>query len=106
MTLISQSHVIHNDVLKIKWWLNVFLAVLWSVVESDDSPMQVETIDDATVTHLTLKGLDRHSHYRFYLRGRTAAGDGEPIMREGATTLDGGTKMIFFSPSHMWHTMD
>uniref|UniRef100_A0A3Q3DDT5 Neural cell adhesion molecule L1 n=1 Tax=Hippocampus comes TaxID=109280 RepID=A0A3Q3DDT5_HIPCM len=39
--------------------------------------------------HLTLKGLDRHSHYRFYLRGRTAAGDGEPIMREGATTLDG-----------------
>uniref|UniRef100_A0A665X5Y5 Neural cell adhesion molecule L1-like n=1 Tax=Echeneis naucrates TaxID=173247 RepID=A0A665X5Y5_ECHNA len=33
--------------------------------------------------------LDRHSHYRFYLRGRTTAGDGEPIMREGATTLDG-----------------
>ncbi|XP_022597250.1 neural cell adhesion molecule L1-like isoform X2 [Seriola dumerili] len=59
------------------------------IVESDDSPMQVETIDDPTVTHLTLKSLDRHSHYRFYLRGRTAAGDGEPIMREGATTLDG-----------------
>ncbi|XP_044208003.1 neural cell adhesion molecule L1.2 isoform X3 [Thunnus albacares] len=59
------------------------------VVESDDSPMQVETIDDPTVTHLTLKNLDRHSHYRFYLRGHTASGDGEPIMREGATTLDG-----------------
>ncbi|XP_071380962.1 neural cell adhesion molecule L1.2 [Centroberyx affinis] len=55
----------------------------------DDSPMQVETIDDPTVSHLTLKGLDRHSRYRFYLRGRTAAGDGEPITREGATTLDG-----------------
>uniref|UniRef100_A0A8C4NUT8 L1 cell adhesion molecule, paralog a n=1 Tax=Dicentrarchus labrax TaxID=13489 RepID=A0A8C4NUT8_DICLA len=52
-------------------------------------PMQVETIDDPTVTHLTLKGLDRHSHYRFYLRGRTHAGDGEPIKREGATMLDG-----------------
>uniref|UniRef100_A0A665X5X6 Neural cell adhesion molecule L1 n=1 Tax=Echeneis naucrates TaxID=173247 RepID=A0A665X5X6_ECHNA len=52
-------------------------------------PMQVETIDDPTVGHLTLRSLDRHSHYRFYLRGRTTAGDGEPIMREGATTLDG-----------------
>ncbi|XP_035499848.2 neural cell adhesion molecule L1.2 isoform X3 [Scophthalmus maximus] len=59
------------------------------VVESDDSPMQVETIDDPTVTHLTLKSLDRQSHYRFYLRGRTATGDGEPIKKEGATTLDG-----------------
>ncbi|XP_029361808.1 neural cell adhesion molecule L1.2 isoform X1 [Echeneis naucrates] len=59
------------------------------IVESDDSPMQVETIDDPTVGHLTLRSLDRHSHYRFYLRGRTTAGDGEPIMREGATTLDG-----------------
>uniref|UniRef100_G3P240 Neural cell adhesion molecule L1 n=1 Tax=Gasterosteus aculeatus aculeatus TaxID=481459 RepID=G3P240_GASAC len=55
----------------------------------DDSPMQVETIDGTAVTHLTMRGLDPHSHYRFFLRGRTAAGDGEPIMREGATTLDG-----------------
>ncbi|KAM7404693.1 hypothetical protein PAMP_012017 [Pampus punctatissimus] len=66
-----------------------YLLQYQQIVESDDSPMQVETIDDASVTHLTLKGLDRHSHYRFYLRGRTSAGDGEPIMREGATTLDG-----------------
>ncbi|XP_044066815.1 neural cell adhesion molecule L1.2 isoform X2 [Siniperca chuatsi] len=66
-----------------------YLLQYQQIVESEDSPMQVETIDDPTVTHLTLKGLDRHSHYRFYLRGRTAAGDGEPIMREGATTLDG-----------------
>lgn len=63
---------------------------LWSVVQNDDSPMQVEKIDDPMVTHLILKGLDRHSHYRFYLRGRTSAGDGEPIKRDGATTLDGG----------------
>uniref|UniRef100_A0A8C4HYA2 Neural cell adhesion molecule L1 n=1 Tax=Dicentrarchus labrax TaxID=13489 RepID=A0A8C4HYA2_DICLA len=71
-----------------------YLLQYQQIVESDDSPMQVETIDDPTVTHLTLKGLDRHSHYRFYLRGRTHAGDGEPIKREGATMLDGGTKPI------------
>ncbi|XP_070825246.1 neural cell adhesion molecule L1.2 isoform X1 [Chaetodon trifascialis] len=66
-----------------------YLLQYQQIVESDDSPMQVETIDDPTVTHLTLRNLDRHSHYRFYLRGRTAAGDGEPIMKKGATTLDG-----------------
>ncbi|XP_067384455.1 neural cell adhesion molecule L1.2 isoform X2 [Channa argus] len=66
-----------------------YLLQYQQIVESDGSPMQVETIDDPTATHLTLKDLDRHSHYRFYLRGRTAAGDGEPLMREGATTLDG-----------------
>uniref|UniRef100_A0A674AG27 Neural cell adhesion molecule L1 n=1 Tax=Salmo trutta TaxID=8032 RepID=A0A674AG27_SALTR len=51
----------------------------YQIVKSDNSPMQVETIDDHKVTHLTLK------------QGRTSAGDGEPITREGATTLDGGT---------------
>lgn len=66
-----------------------YLLKYQQIMESDDSPMQVETIDDPAVTHLTLRSLDHHSHYRFYLRGRTAAGDGEPIMREGATMLDG-----------------
>uniref|UniRef100_A0A4W5JJJ4 L1 cell adhesion molecule, paralog a n=1 Tax=Hucho hucho TaxID=62062 RepID=A0A4W5JJJ4_9TELE len=61
----------------------------YQIVKSDDSPMKVETIDDHKVTHLTLKQLDPHSRYRFHLRGRTSAGDGEPITREGATTLDG-----------------
>ncbi|XP_042347416.1 neural cell adhesion molecule L1.2 isoform X3 [Plectropomus leopardus] len=68
--------------------LTGYLLQYQQIVESDDSPMQVETIDP-TVTHLTLSGLDRHSPYRFFLRGRTAAGDGEPIMRDGSTTLDG-----------------
>lgn len=63
-------------------------------MENDDSPMQVETIYDPMATHLTLKGLDRHSHYRFFLRGRTAAGDGEPITMDGATTLEGGAKLL------------
>lgn len=63
-------------------------------MESDDSPMQVREIKDPMVTHFTLEGLDRHSHYRFYLRGRTAAGDGEPVEKKGATTLDGGTDPV------------
>uniref|UniRef100_A0A674AI15 L1 cell adhesion molecule, paralog a n=1 Tax=Salmo trutta TaxID=8032 RepID=A0A674AI15_SALTR len=57
--------------------LKGYLLQYQSVVKSDNSPMQVETIDDHKVTHLTLK------------QGRTSAGDGEPITREGATTLDG-----------------
>ncbi|XP_056154950.1 neural cell adhesion molecule L1.2 [Lampris incognitus] len=66
-----------------------YLLQYQQITESNDSPVQVEQMDDPTTTHLTLKGLDRHSPYRFYLRGRTGAGDGETIMREGATTLDG-----------------
>ncbi|XP_054464370.1 neural cell adhesion molecule L1.2 [Anoplopoma fimbria] len=69
--------------------LTGYLLQYQQVVESDDSPMQVETIKGPTVSHLTLSGLDPHGHYRFFLRGRTTAGDGEPIIREGATTLDG-----------------
>uniref|UniRef100_A0A7N8WPA6 L1 cell adhesion molecule, paralog a n=1 Tax=Mastacembelus armatus TaxID=205130 RepID=A0A7N8WPA6_9TELE len=65
-----------------------YLLQYQQIVESDDSPMQVVTIDDSAVTHLTLRSLDRHSHYRFYLRGRTAAGDGEPIMQDGATIMN------------------
>ncbi|XP_074500502.1 neural cell adhesion molecule L1.2 isoform X1 [Sebastes fasciatus] len=65
-----------------------YLLQYQQIVESDESPMQVERIDDFSVAQITLK-LDRHSHYRFLLRGRTVAGEGEPIMREGATTLDG-----------------
>ncbi|XP_017286434.1 neural cell adhesion molecule L1.2 isoform X2 [Kryptolebias marmoratus] len=59
------------------------------ITENDDSPMQVEKIEDPTATHFTLKGLDLHSHYRFYLRGSTAPGDGEASMVIGATTLEG-----------------
>uniref|UniRef100_A0A1A8BJR0 Neural cell adhesion molecule L1 n=1 Tax=Nothobranchius kadleci TaxID=1051664 RepID=A0A1A8BJR0_NOTKA len=61
------------------------------ITENDDSPMQVEKLDDPTVTHFTLTNLDRHSEYQFYVRGRTNAGDGEPIKMRGATTLDGET---------------
>lgn len=63
---------------------------LWLVVQSDDSPMQVEDIVNPMATQHTLKGLDRHSHYRFILMGRTATGVGESIKKDGATMLDGG----------------
>uniref|UniRef100_A0A3P9QEM2 Neural cell adhesion molecule L1 n=1 Tax=Poecilia reticulata TaxID=8081 RepID=A0A3P9QEM2_POERE len=57
--------------------------------QSDDGPLQNDEIDNPTITQFMLKGLDRHSQYRFYLRGITGAGNGEPIMMTGATTLDG-----------------
>ncbi|KAK2825500.1 hypothetical protein Q7C36_019427 [Tachysurus vachellii] len=54
-----------------------------------DSPMQVVKIDDPAVHQLSIKDLDRNSRYRFYLRGRTAVGEGLPIIKVGQTTLDG-----------------
>lgn len=62
---------------------------LCSVVQSNDSPVQELVVNNSKITHLTLKGLDRHSHYRFQLMGHTAAGLGEPIKKDGATTLEG-----------------
>ncbi|KAM9342050.1 neural cell adhesion molecule L1.2 [Pholidichthys leucotaenia] len=69
--------------------LTGYLVQYQRITENDDSPIQEEKIDDPTVTQYTLKGLDRHSHYLFYLKGCTGAGDGVPIMMKGATTLDG-----------------
>uniref|UniRef100_A0A8C1ZIF0 Neural cell adhesion molecule L1 n=1 Tax=Cyprinus carpio TaxID=7962 RepID=A0A8C1ZIF0_CYPCA len=57
-------------------------------VDKEDNPMQVEKNIDHGVSHVSLK-LDPHSRYRFYLRGYTSLGEGLPIIREGATTLDG-----------------
>lgn len=70
------------------------------VVGNKDSPMQEEMIDGHNASNFTLKKLDRHSRYRFYLRGRTAPGQGLPIIREGATTLDGGLP-FFLSPIYL-----
>ncbi|XP_072512524.1 neural cell adhesion molecule L1.2 isoform X2 [Salminus brasiliensis] len=58
-------------------------------LDNTDKPMQMEKIDNPRVTQLTLKKLDSSSRYRFDLRGETAAGTGMPIIKEGATTLDG-----------------
>ncbi|MED6256667.1 Neural cell adhesion molecule L1 [Ataeniobius toweri] len=69
--------------------LTGYLLQYQRITESDDSPLQKDEIDNPTVTHFTLKGLDRHNQYRFYLRGLTSAGKGEPIIMTGATTLDG-----------------
>lgn len=75
--------------------LTGYLIQYQQIVDSDDSPMQVESIKDHSITQLTLVGLDPHSRYRFYLRGRTSAGEGEPIIRDGATTLDGAPPANF-----------
>ncbi|XP_014893399.1 neural cell adhesion molecule L1.2 isoform X3 [Poecilia latipinna] len=69
--------------------LTGYLLQYQRITESDDGPLQNDKIDNPTITQFTLKGLDRHSQYRFYLRGLTGAGTGEPIMMTGATTLDG-----------------
>ncbi|XP_056304624.1 neural cell adhesion molecule L1.2 isoform X2 [Danio aesculapii] len=55
--------------------------------DNDVSPIQVVKISDPTASHYKLK-LDPHSRYRFYLRGYTATGEGLPIIKDGATTLD------------------
>ncbi|KAM4737433.1 neural cell adhesion molecule L1.2 isoform 2-T2 [Anableps anableps] len=69
--------------------LTGYLLHYQSITESDAGPLQKDEIDNPTITQFTLKGLDRHSQYRFFLRGLTNAGKGEPIIMTGATTLDG-----------------
>ncbi|KAJ8400873.1 hypothetical protein AAFF_G00392270 [Aldrovandia affinis] len=51
--------------------------------------LQGEEIADPEVSHFNLGQLNPHSLYRFYLRGRTSAGEGPAIMKEAATLLDG-----------------
>uniref|UniRef100_A0A665VLK2 Neural cell adhesion molecule L1.1-like n=1 Tax=Echeneis naucrates TaxID=173247 RepID=A0A665VLK2_ECHNA len=53
-----------------------------------DSLMQI--ISDPSVTHLELEPLDPNSHYIFSVIARTSKGEGQPIIRRGATLLDGG----------------
>uniref|UniRef100_A0A8C5HJB4 Neural cell adhesion molecule L1.1-like n=1 Tax=Gouania willdenowi TaxID=441366 RepID=A0A8C5HJB4_GOUWI len=48
-----------------------------------------QMISDPSVTHMELDSLDSSSHYIFKVIARTAAGDGPPITRRGATLLDG-----------------
>ncbi|XP_016145729.1 neural cell adhesion molecule L1.1-like [Sinocyclocheilus grahami] len=69
--------------------LTGYLLQYYETVPGISSPQQVESIDLPLVTEFTLKGLNPQSLYHFDLRARTAAGDGEPIVREGATLLDG-----------------
>ncbi|XP_034151911.1 neural cell adhesion molecule L1.1 isoform X3 [Esox lucius] len=59
------------------------------ISESGDSPLKILMIPDWAVTQILVAGLEPHSSYVFYLSGRTAAGRGPAIKREGATLLDG-----------------
>ncbi|XP_068601882.1 neural cell adhesion molecule L1.1-like [Brachionichthys hirsutus] len=58
-------------------------------VESRDSHLQMVIIRDPNMTHIELDRLDSSSHYIFNVIARTAAGDGPPITRRGATLLEG-----------------
>ncbi|KAJ8265457.1 hypothetical protein COCON_G00145560 [Conger conger] len=44
---------------------------------------------DPTASHFSVGDLDPHSHYVFSLRGSTSAGEGDAIVKEGATLLEG-----------------
>lgn len=50
----------------------------------------MEMISDSDVTHMLLERLDPSSHYVFKVIAYTAAGEGPPITRRGATLLEGG----------------
>uniref|UniRef100_A0A7N6B015 Neural cell adhesion molecule L1 n=1 Tax=Anabas testudineus TaxID=64144 RepID=A0A7N6B015_ANATE len=53
------------------------------------SPLQMQMIDDPSVTHVVLDQLDPSTYYIFKVIARTAKGDGPPISLRGATLLDG-----------------
>ncbi|XP_064160877.1 neural cell adhesion molecule L1-like isoform X1 [Anguilla rostrata] len=69
--------------------LQGYLLQYQEIVSSNDSPLQVVTIEDPSASHFTLQSLNPQSWYRFYLRGRTVAGDGDAITKDAATLLDG-----------------
>ncbi|RVE70506.1 hypothetical protein OJAV_G00065240 [Oryzias javanicus] len=58
------------------------------ITNNSDSLIKEKTIDDPKITQHILKGLEPHSNYRIYLIGRTAVGDGEPIVKKAATMSD------------------
>ena len=74
-------------------WLVVWLS--GAVVETNDHPLMEIPVDNPEATHRTVHNLHPERRYRFSLRGRTAVGDGEPLVREGSPTLDGGTPAGF-----------
>ncbi|XP_041860728.1 neural cell adhesion molecule L1.1-like isoform X2 [Melanotaenia boesemani] len=58
-------------------------------VESRNKLVKMQTISDPNVNHILLEDLDPQSYYIFKVIARTAAGDGPPITRRGATLLEG-----------------
>lgn len=54
-----------------------------------DSEVKLQIISDPSTTHIELSPLNSSSYYIFKVMARTAAGDGPPITRRGATLLHG-----------------
>ncbi|CAL8259399.1 unnamed protein product [Gadus morhua 'NCC'] len=65
------------------------------MVETNDHPLMEIPVENPEATHRTVHNLHPERRYRFSLRGRTAVGDGEPLVREGSPTLDGGLPSNF-----------
>ncbi|XP_031422751.1 neural cell adhesion molecule L1.1-like isoform X2 [Clupea harengus] len=61
------------------------------IVDGNGSSVVMQDIDisDADKTDFTVKNLNPHRYYYFYLQGHTAAGYGEITKMKGATLLDG-----------------
>lgn len=56
------------------------------------SQMEIQMINVFNVNQVELKNLDPSSYYLFKVIARTAAGQGPPITRRGATLLEGGKR--------------
>ncbi|KAK2886193.1 hypothetical protein Q8A67_017030 [Cirrhinus molitorella] len=69
--------------------LTGYLLHYHEIVPGISNPQEVESIDLPLDTEFTLKRLNPQRLYHFELRARNAAGDGEPIVKEAATLLNG-----------------
>lgn len=63
---------------------------MFDVVDVENSPLMMVPLKDPSMNHYELDSLDPSSHYYFSVIARTAAGEGPPISKRGATLLEGG----------------
>ncbi|XP_039631584.1 neural cell adhesion molecule L1.2 isoform X2 [Polypterus senegalus] len=57
--------------------------------DSTNGLLEDHLIEDGNLMNYTLTEMDPKSIYRFYLRALTSVGEGPPIVREGATVIEG-----------------
>ncbi|KAJ8370136.1 hypothetical protein SKAU_G00101640 [Synaphobranchus kaupii] len=69
--------------------LTSYLLEYHQLGEGKDKQLHEKRIENPSASHISVGHLDPHSHYLFSLRGRTSAGEGDAIVKEGATLLAG-----------------